>query len=108
MKIKYVFRQTVVGWNWHPVIDDQVLFYPHGSLNGVRQFVDAHLHRRSTLQSASSFFSSSASLIKEIRKRNIAIETTHANNSREPRARASCKHSATVHLARHSRLRPAP
>lgn len=43
MKIKYVFRQTVVGWNWHPVIDDQVLFYPHGSLSGVRQFVDAHI-----------------------------------------------------------------
>lgn len=43
MKIKYVFRQTIVGWNWHPVIDDQVLFYPHGSLNGVRQFVNAHL-----------------------------------------------------------------
>ena len=43
MKIKYVFRQTLVGWNWHPVIDDQVLFYPHGSLSGVRQFVDAHL-----------------------------------------------------------------
>ena len=43
MKIKYVFRQTVVGWNGHPVIDDQVLFYPHGTLNGVRQFVDAHI-----------------------------------------------------------------
>lgn len=44
MKIKYVFRQTIVGWNWHPVIDDQVLFYPHGSLAGVRKFVDAHLN----------------------------------------------------------------
>ena len=44
MKIKYVFKQTLVGWNWHPVIDDQVLFYPHGTLNGVRQFVDAHLN----------------------------------------------------------------
>lgn len=43
MKIKYVFRQTIVGWNWHPVIDDQVLFYPHGTLAGVRQFVNAHL-----------------------------------------------------------------
>lgn len=43
MKIKYVFKQTLVGWNWHPAIDDQVLFYPHGTLNGVRQFVDAHM-----------------------------------------------------------------
>lgn len=43
MKIKYVFKQTVVGWNWHPVIDDQVLFYPHGTLSGVRQFVNAHI-----------------------------------------------------------------
>ena len=43
MKIKYVFQKTVVGWNWHPVIDDQVLFYPHGTLNGVRQFVDTHI-----------------------------------------------------------------
>ena len=43
MKIKYVFRKTVVGWNWHPVIDDQVLFYPNGTLNGVRQFVDDHI-----------------------------------------------------------------
>ena len=51
---------------------------------------------RSTLRSTSSFFSSSAML----RLRNIAIETTHANNSREPRARAPCKHSATVHPAR--------
>ena len=60
------------------------------------------------------FFSSSAMLrercfvteprprcfVKEIRNRNIAIETTKTNNSREPRARASCKHSATVHPAR--------
>lgn len=43
MNIKYVFRKTVVGWNWHPVIDDQVLFYPHGTLAGVRQFVDDHI-----------------------------------------------------------------
>ena len=43
MKIKYVFKKTLVGWNWHPVIDDQVLFYPHGTLNGIRQFVDAHI-----------------------------------------------------------------
>lgn len=25
------------------MIDDQVLFYPHGTLTGVRQFVDAHI-----------------------------------------------------------------
>lgn len=43
MKIKYVFKKTLVGWSQHPVIDDQVLFYPHGTLNGVRQFVDAHI-----------------------------------------------------------------
>ena len=63
--------------------------------------------RRSTLRSASSFFSSSAtlrhrtssaSLIKEIRNRSLAIETTKTNNTREPRARASDKHFATVHL----------
>ena len=50
--------------------------------------------KRSTLRSASSFFSSSATF----RLRNIAIETTKTNNSREPRARASYKYSATVHL----------
>lgn len=43
MKIKYVFRKTVVGWNWHPVINDQVLFYPHGDLRGVQQFVNEHI-----------------------------------------------------------------
>lgn len=43
MKIKYVFKQTVVGWNWHPVINDQVLFYPHGDLRGVQQFVNEHI-----------------------------------------------------------------
>ena len=43
MKIKYVFRQTIVGWNWHPVIDDQVLFYPHGDLRGVQQFVNENI-----------------------------------------------------------------
>ena len=43
MKIKYVFRKTVVGWNWYPVINDQVLFYPHGDLRDVQQFVNEHI-----------------------------------------------------------------
>ena len=43
MIIKYTYEKTIVGWNWHPVIDDQVLFYPHGSLSGVRQFVNEHI-----------------------------------------------------------------
>lgn len=43
MNIKYVFKQTAVGWNWHPVIDGQMLFYPHGTLYGVRQFVHDHM-----------------------------------------------------------------
>lgn len=70
---------------------------------------------RSTLRSTSSFFSSSAmlrhrasaaSLIIETTQTKPAIETTKTNNSREPRARASCKHFATVHPARHRA--PAP
>lgn len=43
MNIKYVFKQTAAGWNWHPVIDGQFLFYPHGTLYGVRQFVQGHM-----------------------------------------------------------------
>ena len=43
MKIKYIYQKTILGWNGHPVIDDQVLSYPHGSLKDVRQFVDAHI-----------------------------------------------------------------
>lgn len=43
MNIKYVFKQTAAGWNWHPVIDGQFLFYPHGTLYGVRQFVRGHM-----------------------------------------------------------------
>lgn len=43
MKIKYVFKETVVGWNWHPVINNQVLFYPQGDLRGVQQFVNENI-----------------------------------------------------------------
>lgn len=43
MGIRYIYQKTVVGWNWHPVIDDEVLFYPHGTLKDVRKFVNIYI-----------------------------------------------------------------
>lgn len=43
MEIKYVYEKTILGWNWHPVIDDQKLCYPHGTLRGVQQFIHEYI-----------------------------------------------------------------
>lgn len=43
MEIKYVYEKTILGWNWHPIIDGQMLFRPHGNLRGVQQFVNDHI-----------------------------------------------------------------
>ena len=59
------------------------------------------LKRKEVLYGVLLLFFSSASLLIEPRNRN-----SQTNNTREPRARASCKHSATVHPARHRA--PAP
>ena len=43
MEIKYVYRHSPLGRNWHVVIDGDELFYPCGELKLLRDFVKENL-----------------------------------------------------------------